>query len=117
MTEVEQPTNCNRIHEAYIITALVTTTIKPQDYSRGFIVVYIVIRLLRYFLCKIEDILSVCLHTLIFFLGAYYNLIPLTETRTGWYKMTTDNIFFHALETVYLATYGSLVENLCGFLE
>ena len=66
---------------------------------------------------KVEHVLAVRLNTLVLLLGAHDNLIELTQTGTSGDKVTADNVLLHTLQAIYLATDGSLVEHLGGFLE
>ena len=67
--------------------------------------------------CIVEYILSVGLHTLIFFLRAYDKFIPLTKTSTCRNQVSANYILLHTLEIIYLTTDSSLIQNLSSLLE
>ena len=65
----------------------------------------------------VEDVLLVGLDALVILTRTNDELVKLAQTCTGGDAMTADNVLLHTLETVLLATDGSLVEHLGGLLE
>ena len=65
----------------------------------------------------VEYILSVSHNTIVFFFRAYDNLIEFTLTGTGRNQVTTNHVFLHTFQAVYLTIDSSFVQYLSSFLE
>ena len=68
--------------------------------------------LCRLLVREIGNVAAVGLHTVVLFLRANNNLLPLAKTCTCRDEVTRDNVLLHTLEVVYLTTDSSLVEKL-----
>ena len=66
---------------------------------------------------KVENILPVCLHTLIFFLRANDEFVEIAETCTCRNQLTKDYVLLQTNEMIHLSADCCLVENLGGLLE
>lgn len=66
---------------------------------------------------KVEHGLAVSKDAVVLFLRADDEFLPLAESGTGRNEVTGYHVLLHTFQTVYLTTYGSLVEHLGGLLE
>ena len=66
---------------------------------------------------KVEHGLAVSKDAVVLFLRADDEFLPLAESGTGRNEVTCYHVLLHTFQTVYLTTYGSLVEHLCCLLE